>query len=324
MKILHCHALGQPEDLTLSHVPVPQPGPDQVLIKVAVCGVNFPDVLIIQGKYQVRPPLPFAPGGEVSGTVAALGQGVQGWEVGQRVFAAVGWGGFAEYAIAPADQLIALPDGISNETAAVATITYGTAMHALKDRANLQPGENLVVLGAAGGVGMATIELGVLMGARVIAAASSDEKLAHCTQAGAHATINYEKDDLKEAIKALTQGKGADVLMDPVGGKYTHQAVRAMAYRGRYLVVGFAAGEIPQIPLNLPLLKAFDLVGVYWSSFRHLQPGEHQQNMAMLSQWFLNGQLKPFIQEKFTLENGGKAIRLLMDRRVTGKVVVTP
>ncbi|HEX4869274.1 MAG TPA: NADPH:quinone oxidoreductase family protein, partial [Moraxellaceae bacterium] len=252
MKAVLCKQHGLPETLVVEEVPSPVPGPKQVLIAVKACGVNFPDTLIIQNLYQFKPALPFSPGGELAGVVKAVGEGVKHLQAGQPVLAFTGWGGFAEEVLADAKQVVPLPPGVDMAVAAAFMMTYGTSFHALKDRAALQPGETLLVLGAAGGVGLAAIELGKKLGARVIAAASSAEKLAVCQAHGADELINYEAEDLRERIKALTGGKGVDVIYDPVGGKYAEPALRSIAWKGRYLVVGFAAGDIPKIPLNLP------------------------------------------------------------------------
>ncbi len=272
MKAVLCKAFGPPESLVIEDVEPLKPGKGQVVISVKACGVNFPDTLIIQGKYQSKPPFPFIPGSEVAGIVKELGEGVDTFKVGRQVIAFTGVGGFAEEVIADAPRLIPMPRSMDFTTASAFVMTYGTSHHALKDRAQLKPGETLLVLGAAGGVGLAAVEIGKVMGAHVIAAASSDEKLEVCKQHGADEVINYVSGDLKERIKQLTGGKGVDVAFDPVGGDYSEPVLRSMAWGGRFLVIGFAAGDIPRIPLNLPLLKVYSIVGVFWGSFMERDP----------------------------------------------------
>jgi NADPH2:quinone reductase len=284
--------------------------------------VNFPDVLIIQNKYQFKPELPFSPGGEVAGILSELGDEVQGLELGQPVLALCGWGGFAEKVAVAADRVFSLPEGISAEVAATTLYTYGTSYHALKDRAQLQTGETLLVLGAAGGVGLAAVELGALMGARVIAAASTEEKLALCREKGAVETINYETEDLKTRIKELTGGQGVDVVYDPVGGKFSEGALRGMAWKGRYLVVGFANGEIPQLPMNLPLLKGCAVVGVFWGQFAKLEPKVNLQNTRQLLAWIQEGKIRQHVGKKYSLDQAPQALQDLMDRKMLGKGVV--
>lgn len=324
MKAVLCKQHGLPETLVVEEVPSPVPGPKQVLIGVQACGVNFPDTLIIQNLYQFKPPLPFSPGGELAGVVKAVGEGVKHLQVGQPVLAFTGWGGFAEEVLADAKQVVPLPPGLDMAVAAAFMMTYGTSFHGLKDRAQLQPGETLLVLGAAGGVGLAAIELGKKLGARVIAAASSAEKLAVCRQHGADELINYESEDLRERVKALTAGKGVDVVYDPVGGHHAEPALRSMAWKGRYLVVGFAAGDIPKIPLNLPLLKGCAILGVFWGDFAAREPQANMANGLQLFQWLLAGELRPHISQRYPLEKAGEALRALMERRVTGKIVLVP
>jgi NADPH:quinone reductase len=322
MKAVLCIEYGLPENLVVEEVESLKPGRGQAVVAVKACGVNFPDTLIIQGKYQFKPAPPFSPGSEVSGTVKKVGEGVEHLKVGDRVIAFTSWGGFAEEVAADAAKLITIPDEISFATAASFTLVYGTSYHALKDRAQLKPGETLLVLGAAGGVGLATVELGKLMGAHVIAAASSDEKLEVCRQYGAHETINYATADLKEQVKQLTAGRGVDVVFDPVGGIYSEAALRGMAWGGRYLVVGFAAGEIPRIPLNLPLLKGCAIVGVFWGAFAEHNPQGNQQNFQELLTWLTGGKLKPYISATYPLEHAADALNDMMQRKVTGKVVL--
>src|SRR6266487_6557369 len=267
MKAVLCKAFGLPESLVIEDVESLKPGNGQVVISVKACGVNFPDTLIIQGKYQSKPPFPFIPGSEVAGIVKELGEGVDTINVGTRVMAFIGMGGFAEEAIADASHIIPMPHTLDFATASAFLLTYGTSHHALKDRAQLHPGETLLVLGAAGGVGLAAVEIGKVIGAHVIAAASTDEKLDVCRQHGADDLINYSTQDLKERVKTLTAGNGVDVVFDPVGGDYSEAALRGIAWNGRFLVIGFTAGDIPRIPLNLPLLKGCSIVGVFWGSF---------------------------------------------------------
>ncbi len=322
MKVLLCTQFGLPETLAVQKIPDPTLSPNQVLIAVEACGVNFPDVLIIQNKYQFKPELPFAPGGEVAGKILAIGDQVQGYQVGQNVLALCGWGGFAEKVAVDVDRVFPLPPGLSAEVAATTLYTYGTSYYALKDRANLQPGETLLVLGAAGGVGLAAVELGKLMGAKVIAAASSEEKLALCRQKGAELTINYETEDLKTRIKDLTDGKGVDVVYDPVGGKFTESALRGMAWKGRYLIVGFADGEIPQIPMNLPLLKGCSIMGVFWGQFSKVEAKASFQNIRQLVAWIQEGKIKQHIGRTYSLEEAPEALRAILDRKMLGKGVV--
>lgn len=322
MKALLCTQFGLPEILKVQEIPDPTPAHNQVLIAVEACGVNFPDVLIIQNKYQFKPDLPFAPGGEVAGKIIAMGDQVQGFQLGQPVLALCGWGGFAEKVAVDVDRMFPLPPGLSAEVAATTLYTYGTSYHALKDRANIQPGETLLVLGAAGGVGLAAVELGKLMGAKVIAAASSDEKLALCREKGAELTINYQTEDLKARIKELTNGKGVDVVYDPVGGKFTESALRSMAWRGRYLIVGFANGEIPQIPMNLPLLKGCSILGVFWGQFSKVQAKASFQNIRQLIAWIQEGKIKQHIGRKYSLQEAPEALQAILDRKMLGKGVV--
>lgn len=322
MKAIVCIEFGLPEKLQFSELPDPIPASNQILIEVEACGVNFPDVLIIQNKYQFKPELPFAPGGEVAGKILAIGDQVQGFQIGQAVLALCGWGGFAEKVVVDADRVFPLPPGLSAEVAATTLYTYGTSYYALKDRANLQPGETLLVLGAGGGVGLAAVELGKLMGAKVIAAASSEEKLALCREKGAELTINYETEDLKSRIKELTDGNGVDVVYDPVGGKFTEPALRGMAWKGRYLIVGFATGEIPQISMNLPLLKGCSIMGVFWGQFSKVEAKESFQNIRQLVTWIQEEKIKQHIGRAYSLEEAPQALQAILDRKMLGKGVV--
>jgi NADPH:quinone reductase len=322
MKALVCEAFGPPESLVIKEMPSPPLVADSVKIHVRAAGVNFPDTLVIQGKYQFKPSFPFAPGGEVAGEVIGVGAGVSHVAPGTRVLGMTLFGGFAEETVVPASSCYPLPDNMSYESAAGFTMTYGTSYHALKQRANLRAGETLLVLGAAGGVGLAAVELGKAMGARVIAAASTEEKLQLARQAGADMLLDYTKLNLKEALKSMTAGQGVDVVYDPVGGAYAEPAFRAMAWGGRYLVVGFAAGPIPNLPLNLPLLKGATLVGVFWGEFTRREPQANHANMLALFDLYRSGQLKPHVCTTFALEEGGQAIRMLMDRQALGKIIL--
>jgi NADPH:quinone reductase len=324
MKAIHCIEWGGPQQLLLVDVPMPQPQPGEVRIRVRAAGVNFPDALIIQRKYQVQPPLPFIPGTEVAGTVDAVGEGVRQVKQGDRVVAFVGLGGFAEHVCVPAAQVAALPDNIGDEVAAAFTLTYATSHHALIDRAQLKSRETLLVLGAGGGVGLAAVQIAKLIGARVIAAASTDEKLAAAHAAGADALINYSQLELREAIKTITDGKGVDVIYDPVGGAYTEPALRSIAWRGRLLVVGFANGEIPQIPANLLLVKGASAIGVFWGEFARREPAANQMLMASLFGWLSQGRLAPKVSQTYALADTPKALEALLQRRAVGKLVVKP
>ena len=324
MKAVVCKAWGLPDSLVVEQVESPRPGPGQVAIDVKAAGVNFPDVLIVQGKYQFKPELPFTPGSELAGVVSALGEGVTGVQVGERVIAFTATGAFAEQAVVAAAALMPMPPGMDFDTAAAITLTYGTSHHAVVDRAALKAGETMLVLGAAGGVGLAAIEIGKALGARVIAAASSEEKLAVCRAHGADATINYSTEDLREAIKAATEGKGPDVIYDPVGGVYAEPAFRAIGWRGRYLVVGFANGEIPKLPLNLTLLKGASLMGVFWGEFAKREPKANAKAMRELMGWLAEGKIRPHISARYALEDTARALEDMAARKVTGKVVIVP
>lgn len=323
MKAVLCKQYGPPSTLVVDEVPSLKAGDGQVVIEVHACGVNFPDTLIIEGKYQFKPDLPFSPGGEVAGIVREVGPGVTRLRPGDRVIAATTWGGYAQEAVAQAERVIPMPEGLDFETAAGFLLTYGTSHHALKDRAELKAGETVLVLGAAGGVGLATIDIAKLMGARVIAAASSDEKLKVCREHGADETINYTTEDLRERIKALTDGRGVDVVYDPVGGDLSEPALRGMAWRGRFLVVGFAAGAIPSLPLNLPLLKGCAIVGVFYGGFMRNEPARNEENQRELVAWIKEGKLRPHIYAVYPLERAAEAMHDLTSRKVTGKVVLS-
>ena len=323
MKALLCKTLGPPEMLVVEEVPDPVPGPGQVLIAMRAAGVNFPDALLVQGKYQAKPPLPFVAGSELAGVVLAVGEGVTNARPGDRVIASCRMGAFAEKVIAPAAQIIPLPPGASFEVGASFTLAYGTSYHALKGRAALKAGETLLVLGAAGGVGLAAVQIGKALGARVIAAASTPEKLALCKANGADELIDYAREDLRERIKVLTAGKGPDVIYDPVGGRYAEPAFRSIAWGGRYLVIGFADGEIPSLPLNLPLLKGASIVGAFWGEFVARQLPDFQKDLAEMFALVARGQLRPHVSARVPLVEGARALRLLLDRQATGKVVIT-
>ncbi|MEI9992266.1 MAG: NADPH:quinone oxidoreductase family protein [Rhizomicrobium sp.] len=331
MKAMLCTHYGPPEEMELRELPSPEPGKGQVLIAVKACGVNFPDVLMLADKYQFKPALPFPPGGEVSGLVKALGEGVSGFAVGDRVAVSIGNGGFAEEVVADARRCVKVPANVGFEVASAFIVTYGTSYHALKDRARLKAGESLVVLGAAGGVGLSAVELGVAMGAKVIAGASTQEKVDLAIKHGATAGFVYPKLPLSrdqqkaisDKIKELTDGKGADVLYDPVGDQYAEPALRAMNWEGRYLVIGFAAGEIPKIPLNLTLLKGCDILGVFWGAFTARDPKGANDSLREILGMIAEGKLKPDVSATFPLAEAGKSIRMLMDRKAMGKVVVT-
>jgi NADPH2:quinone reductase len=322
MKAVLCKKLGPPEDLVVEDIPslVPQAG--QVVVAVKAAGVNFPDTLIIQGKYQFKPEPPFSPGGEVAGVVKVVGGGVTNVKVGDHVIAASTFGGFAEEMLCDADRLVPMPAGMAFEPASAFLLTYGTSYHALKDRAHLQPGETMLVLGASGGVGLAAVQLGKAMGARVIAAASSDAKLEVCRQNGADEVINYASDDLRARVKALTSGKGVDVVYDPVGGPYSEMALRDMAWNGRFLVVGFAAGDIPKVPLNLALLKGCAIVGVFWGAFTRNEPEKNRRNNEELLALYMQGKVKPHIHATYPLSRAGEALNEVLYKRVSGKIVL--
>jgi len=324
MNALLCERLGPPESLVLADLPIPEPGPGEALIRVRAAGLNFFDTLIIQGRYQVAPDLPFSPGGELCGEISALGPGVTGWREGQRVVAYLGFGAAREYVLARADTLAAAPDGLDDARAAGLSVTYGTTLHALVDRAAIRPGETLAVLGAAGGTGLAAVEIGKALGARVIACASSDEKLALARASGADEVLNYAEENLKERLKALTGGRGCDVVYDPVGGDLAEQALRATAWEGRFLVIGFAGGGIPKIPLNLLLLKGCDLRGVFWGEFVRREPARHAANMERLLAWALDGTIQARIDEIYPLAETPRALQRLARREAKGKLVITP
>ena len=323
MKAVLCKAFGPPESLVVEEVASPDPGPGEVVVSVKAASVNFPDVLIIQNKYQFKPQLPFSPGSEVAGVVKTIGDGVTTVTPGDRVMAFTTYGAFAEEVKTQATRLLPLPAGMDFTHAAAFGLTYATSDHALRDRGQLAGGETLLVLGAAGGVGLAAIEIGKALGARVIAAASTADKLAVCREHGADDSINYATDDLRERIKSLTDGRGVDVVYDPVGGAYTEPALRSLAWRGRLLVVGFAAGDIPKIPLNLTLLKGCSIVGVFWGEFTRREPQRFAESMQQLGRWYADGKLKPHVSRTYPLERAADALTAMANRQVKGKVVLT-
>jgi len=330
MKALRTHAVGGPETLSLDEVETPQPGPGLVRIKVKACAVNFPDVLMIQDLYQFKPQRPYSPGGELSGIIDAVGEGVTQWKAGDRVIAMMGNGGMAEEVLAPAEKLFPLPEGVSFETGASLLMTYGTNMHGLLDRGHLKAGDTLLVLGAAGGVGLAAVELGKAYGARVVAAVSSEEKAAAAREHGADETVIYprgtlDKDQSKalaEAFKAACGPEGANVIYDIIGGDYSEPALRSIAWEGRFCVVGFTAG-IPRMPLNLTLLKSCDVCGVFWGAFAARDPKANAVHIAKLFDLLKEGRINPRVSATFPLERGGEAIAMLGARAAIGKVVVT-
>ena len=324
MRAVRVHELTGPSALRIDEVPSPKPSGGQVLIDVKAAGVNFPDILITQGKYQFKPALPFSPGGEAAGVISAVGPGVTAFKVGDRVATTLLYGAYAEQVVAPEMATVHLPDAVPFDIGAATLLTYATTYHALVDRAAIQTGESLLVLGAAGGVGIAAVELGVLLGAKVIAAASSQDKLEFCKAHGASEGIDYSKEDLKERVKALTGGNGVDVIYDPVGGNLSEPALRSIAWKGRFLVIGFAAGEIPKIPLNLTLLKGCQIVGVFWGQFAMREAAANRAHCEKLFGWVAEGKLKPAIDATLPFDQAGEALARLARREVKGKLVLTP
>lgn len=324
MRALRQHELVGPSGLRVDELPDPTPGAGELLLEVKAAALNFPEVLLSYGKYQFKPPPPFIPGGEAAGTVLAVGEGVKGFAVGDRVACTMLHGAFAEKIVVPELSAVKLPEAVSFEIGAATLLTYLTTLHALVDRASIEPGDVLLVLGAAGGVGSAAIELGKLLGATVIAAAGSPAKLAYCRERGADATIDYTKEDLKERTKELTRGAGADIVFDAVGGPYSEPALRAIAWQGRHLVVGFAAGEIPKIPLNLTLLKGCEIVGVFWGSFAMRQPAKNHAHGERILAWVAEGKLTPHIDGVYPFERAAEALQRMERREVRGKLVLVP
>jgi len=324
MKALLCTRYGSPDDLEFAELAEPAAGSGEVVVKIHAAALNFFDTLIIAGKYQFKPAPPFSPAAEFAGTVESLGAGVSSFKVGDRVVGYMTYGAARERVAINVDKLAKVPDGLDFDRAAGICITYGTTFHALKDRAALKPGESLAVLGAAGGVGLAAIELGKIMGAQVIACASSDEKLAFARKHGADEVINYANDDLKEALRRVTNGRGADVIYDPVGGNYSEPALRSIAWKGRFLVVGFAAGEIPKLPLNLVLLKGCDVLGVFWGSFIERDPEGHRANTRQLLDWCAQARLSSHVHAVYPLAEAPAALKAIAARKVMGKVLLKP
>lgn len=324
MKALLCRSLGGPETLEVAEIEAPVPGPGEIAIDVEGCGVNFADTLIIQGRYQVKPALPFSPGMEVAGRVASLGEGVTGFSVGQPVIGMCGTGGYAERVVLEARRAKPRPEGIDGVTAAAIPVAYGTAHLGLHQRARLQPGETLLVHGASGGVGLAAVEVGKRMGATVIATASSADKLKVAGEHGADHLINYEEGEFRDRVKELTGGRGADVIFDPVGGDVFDQSVRCIAWEGRLLVVGFAGGRIPELPANLLLVKNFAAMGVFWGAYHDKDPEVVTRSIATLMDWLAEGALKPLVSRTYSLDEAAQALEDIAARRATGKLVVTP
>jgi NADPH2:quinone reductase len=324
MKAVLCTQYGPPELLEYKEVPSPVAAAGQVVVSVRAASVNFPDVLIIENKYQFKPPLPFSPGSELAGVVTSVGEGVSSLRIGQRAMAFTTYGAFAEEVAIDAGRVLPMPDAMDFTTAAALLLTYGTMDHALRDRGALQSSETVLVLGAAGGIGLASIEIAKAIGARVIACASSDDKLRVCREHGADDVVNYSSEDLRERIKALTGARGADVIVDPVGGPFAEPALRSIAWRGRYLVVGFAAGDIPRIPLNLVLLKGCAIVGVFWGDFTRREPQAFAASVGQLGKWYADGKLRPHVSETYPLARAAAAIRTLASRGAIGKVLVVP
>lgn len=322
MKALLCESYGPIDSLILKDVETPAIEPHQVLLDVHAAGVNFPDTLIVQGKYQIKPDFPFSPGGEAAGVVAAVGADVKHLKVGDRVIALTGWGSFAEQVVADASSALPLPDSMDFQTGAAFSMTYGTSMHALVQRGQLQAGETLLVLGASGGVGLAAVEIGKALGARVIAAASSAEKLQVAKDAGADELINYSTEDLRERLTDIVGKKGVDVIYDPVGGDLFEPAFRSLAWNGRMLVIGFASGTIPSLPANLPLLKGAALVGVFWGTFARREPQANVENFQQLFAWHKEGIVKPLVSQVFPLADATKALHILTERKAVGKLVI--
>ncbi|UBM57541.1 zinc-binding dehydrogenase [Marinilongibacter aquaticus] len=322
MQALVCREFANPEALSLENIAEPQIGPDEVCIRVVACGINFPDLLILENKYQFKPDLPFSPGGEISGIVEAIGENINRFKIGDAVFSLCKWGGLSEKITLKEEQIHTIPAGISFRDAASLFYNFGTAYHALFDRGQLTLGQSLLVLGASGGVGLAALQLAKAKGAKVFAAASHEEKLEICKKYGADACINYEVEPLKERIKELTEGKGLDVVFDPVGGKYTEQALRSMAFAGRYLTVGFANGEIPKIPLNIPLLKSCAILGVFYGRFSREFPEKAQTNFEAIAQWRIQNKIKPHIQSTYSMQEALQALQSLKAREVIGKALV--
>jgi NADPH2:quinone reductase len=324
VKAVLCQKFGPPSDLVLADIADPQPAPGEVVAKVMAAGLNFFDTLLVAGKYQTKPAFPFSPAGEFSGIVETVGSGVSEFASGDRVFGYTNFNAAREKTAVPAQHIVKMPPELDFERAAALTVTYGTTYYALKHRANLQPNESLVVLGASGGVGLAAIELGSIMGARVIACASSEEKLSFARAHGADELLDYKKEDLREGLRRLGGTRGVDVVFDPVGGRYSEPALRSLAWGGRHLVVGFAAGEIPKIPLNLVLLKACAVLGVFWGAWVRQENAEYKRALERLARWCADGKLSCHIQKIYPLSQTAEALNALAGRRVMGKLVLRP
>ncbi|HWW49190.1 MAG TPA: NADPH:quinone oxidoreductase family protein [Xanthobacteraceae bacterium] len=324
MKAVLCSQFCGPDDLQLADIPDPVAGPGEAVIAIKAAALNFFDILMIQGKYQIKPPFPFSPAAEVAGVIESVGEGVSDLKVGDRVVASCGHNGAREKIALPVSAIIKIPDELDFNRAAGIIITYGTALHALEDRAKPQPGETLAVLGAAGGTGMAAVELGKQLGLKVIACASSDEKLAFAKEHGADLLLNYAKDDLKDGLKSLTGGKGVDIIFDPVGGTFAEAALRAIAWEGRFLVIGFAAGDIPKMPLNLALLKGCDIRGVFWGAWTKVNPQKNRQNLEKLVRWAAEGKISSHVDRTFPLAQTAEALKVLAGRQAMGKVILNP
>jgi NADPH2:quinone reductase len=324
MKAILCSQYCGPDDLELADIADPVAAANEAVIAIKAASLNFFDLLMIQGKYQIKPPFPFSPSAEVAGVIESVGAGVTDLKVGDRVMASCGHNGAREKIALPASAIVKIPDALDFNRAAGLIITYGTALHALEDRAKAKSGETLAVLGAAGGTGLAACELGRALGLKVIACASSDEKLAFAREHGAELTLNYAKDDLKDGLKELTGGKGVDIVFDPVGGAFTEAALRAIAWEGRFLVIGFAAGEIPKMPLNLPLLKGCDIRGVFWGAWARLNPAKNRANLERLAQWAVDGKISSHVDRTFPLAQTADALKVLASRQAMGKVILNP
>lgn len=324
MKALLCTRYGTPDDLVFADIPDPAPAAGEAVVRIEAAALNFFDTLIIAGTYQTKPAFPFSPAAEFAGVIESLAPGVAGLKVGDRVVGMTGYGAAREKIAVAADKLVKIPHGLDADRAAGMSVTYGTTLHALKDRARLKAGETLAVLGASGGTGLAAIELGKIMGARVIACASSADKIAFCRHHGADEGIDYAADDLKDALRRLTDGRGADVVYDPVGGPYTEPALRSIAWEGRFLVVGFAAGDIPKLPLNLVLLKSCDVLGVFWGAWTARDPQGHRDNTAQLLSWAAEGRLSSHVHAVYSLAEGPAALKAIASRAVMGKVILRP
>jgi len=324
MKALLCTQYGPPEALEVADIPEPVAGPGEAVVRVKAAALNFFDTLIIAGKYQHKPPFPFSPAAEFAGEIESIGADVTGFKPGDRVIGNIGWGSAREKVAAPVARLVPMPDGLDFDRAAGLTVTYGTTLYALKDRARLKAGETLAVLGAAGGTGLSAVEIGKLMGARVIACASSDDKIAFAREHGADDGVNYASSDLKSALREATGGKGVNVVYDPIGGAQGESALRGMDWAGRYLVIGFAAGDMPKLPLNMILLRSYDVLGVYWGAWVERNPSAHRDNMRQILSWVAGGQLRPHVQAVYPLEEAADALRAIATRQVMGKINLRP